>query len=678
VRTLIAAAALTLFAFSALASPATKPNGGRPAESWDHELDVTGKTCGDIQEALRDYNDGDDLTPFIRITGTLDIDFDDLHTAQWKDASDDSIETGVYKYCFGEIPSETYETDANGFDWPVSDGTENNNSIRGNIFFDNVVITYSATASTPDQSVPIVIWQAGDQYQNGRLSGAQTPYGGYFSSPPKVSGSLYIRFSAALSTGITQGTLPGRSASTLFESQTTAVGIWIQGMLKRDWQDLTVQIDGAGSDNDDIGIWHDYGGSNSFGRIKAQNLAVGILMDDFLISDYNDVYITGNEYGVLLGERLQGCGMVNATSCVAGTDGGDCGTRAATCAALRINGGTIEGNSFGEFVTYGGTQYIANTHIEVMELGGMRGHGLLIGAGYCNGGAPPTGRDKMACGTDAGGSAGLDDCPNGGTCTCPSNSTITDLIITGGDTPGDKFEDGTSHASVLSDWGGTMVGKCADDSASKITINSNLTASTLSTGEAVAFQWASSELTAPTNMPDFHVDSILRAGGFFWPNYPQLSHSSQIHVPFYGQNAAWTTGNYMQPFEYYTGTGLASTDPTAFVPIPWAKVKRWQVHRVDCGHIAASTGTDVAVFKPVIADYGLTSLTPVDDVAVSYADTTATAANEIVSKALAPNSEAMINTTASPTQAMLGLRVDFTGGETELRDICTVTLIPLE
>lgn len=627
---------------------------------WDETVNLNNEpnACSAIMRAFEKYNRGTTRTPRIRIQGSTTITESDLHRHQYKNITTGAIVDAPWKYCFGEIPAGTFE----GI-YPIADGTNNTNSlVGGHIYFDNVDLTFRCGG----QTIPVVIYQQGDVWINGRESGAEPVYGGGLSQPPPLSGNLTIRMDSECDGDFAQGRVVSRNGATLFDQQTTTVGIWVNGAQRRDGGQLTYHFIGNASDNDDIGFFQDgLSTSNNWGYIGVARTGIGMLLAGPVGSSFNEGYIEQNSVGVAFGDPSQAGDSIAADTCVAGTDPspGDCGVRGNAVSHVRLNGLVIEGNTNEVLMYEGGTGItFAGTHIETDA---TEGHGIVIGAGTCSGGT----RDGLPGATAA-------DCTGGGslgTAQCAGSArSFSEIRFIGGYIPGDKGAVGTP------DWGGTVIGRCANDSSSKIVIGGTLVASTISGPTSVAFQWAS-ELSMP-NAPQVDVTNLIRTTSFYWPNYPNLFHNGALSVPFQVNAASWTTGQYIS-FGGDITAGVASSSIFAAVPLPWAHLVNYQVHHLDIGAFAAHTGNQTCNFVPVKMDYDHGTLSDVTGTTAAFTGNPIDAGDRFVFN-YTPDASTVLSFSGAfldgPGYDKVGIRVENGSNCDELFASGAITLLPLE
>lgn len=627
--------------------------------SFDQVIDIDGdpNACDTIMTAMQTYNSTADTTPRIYITGTATITDSDLHRARYRNIAGATNNDAPWKYCFGEIPSSTFE----GV-YPVADGTNNTTSlVAGHIHFDNVDLTFSCTG----QTLPAVIYQMGDVWINGRESGEESVYGGGITQGPPVSGNLTIRMSADCDGSFAQGRAVSRSRTTLFDQQTTTVGIWMNGVQRRDMGALTYHFSGNTSDNDDIGLLHDgLSSSNKWGYVAASRGGIGMMLAGPVISEFNGGYIDQNSVGVAFGDPTEAGDNIAADTCVAGTDAspGDCGIYGGSINHPRLTGMVIEGNTFDVAMFEGGSGVQFNgTHI---ESNATDGHSFIVGAGICKGGT----RDTLIGATAA-------DCPSGTftrTAAYPADScagsarSFTEIRFIGGYIPGDKGQTGTP------DWGGLVIGNCANDSASKVVVGGELLASTISGPTSVAFQFAP-ELAMP-NMPQVDVTNVIRTGNFYWPAYANLFHNGALSIPWQVNAASWTSGQYI-PFGGDITAGVAVSSIFAGVPLPWAHLINYQVHHLDIGAFAAHTGNQTCNFVPVRLDYDHGTVSDVTGTTAAFTGNPITAGLRFAFN-YAPGSSTVWSTASDHDK--VGIRVENGSNCDELFASGAVTLLPLE
>jgi hypothetical protein len=207
---------------------------------------------------------------------------------------------------------------------------------------------------------------------------------------------------------------------------------------------------------------------------------------------------------------------------------------------------------------------------------------------------------------------------------------------------------------------------------------------------SVAFDWAKAELTT-NNMPIIDITNVQRTGDFFWPNYRQLRHAGAFSIPFQmnitsGFDPA-SANNYL-PIGVWNGTaGVASTDLTAGIPIPWAKVLRYQFHKLECGaHTAHANNTALDFIPVAFRQYDQSGV----DAATVQANTTqlgtgsAIAVNTVFANAAgnAPNGifvpDASLEIIPGSPQFHTKIGVKVTGTGDEIRESCVLTILPLK
>lgn len=633
--------------------------GSSTANSFDQIININNDTnaCSTIMAALKTYNDTSETTPMIYITGTASIDETDFHRAQYKDLTTLSTNNAPWKYCFGEIPASTFSGD-----YPIADGTNNSNNLsRGRIHFENVELNVSCTG----QTLPMVVYQMGDAWLGGRDSGEESVFSGGVTQGPQLSGNLSIRYTADCDGSFAAGRVVERSTSALFSQATTMVAVWMNGVQRRDMRSLHLNLVGTSGDNDDIGILHDgLSSSNEWGYTSISQFGIGVMVAGPVISSFNGGYWSGNDYGLLLGDPLNAGDNIAADTCVAGTSTGDCGVYGTALNHPRFNNIVIEGNNYTEVAMFeGGTAVTFNsTHIE--SVSNPSGHGVIVGAGICQGGT----RDQQMGAT-------ADDCPSGtfsrasayptGSCAGSARS-FSAIRFNGGYVPGDK------GAVSTPDWGGLMIGNCANDSSSKVIIAAELVNSTISGPTSVAFQFAP-ELTMP-NMPQVDVTNALRTGSFYWPAYANLFHNGALSIPWQVNAASWTSGQYI-PFGGDITAGVAVSSIFAGVPLPWAHLINYQVHHLDIGAFAAHTGNQTCNFVPVKLDYDHGTVSDVTGTTAAFTGNPITAGLRFYFN-YAPGSATVWSTASDHDK--VGLRVENGSNCDELFASGAVTLLPLE
>lgn len=641
---------------------------GGPASAQDYPWEETvnlnnePNACGAIMRALRKVNNGSDTNPVIRVQGRATITNADLHRHRYRNQTTGAIANAPFAYCAGLVPSDLFEEDS---DYPIANGYNiTNNMAGGTLYFDNVDITYDCNG----QTVPNILIMFGDTWINGRESGVEDVYGGGVTQGPMIAGHLTLRNDSDCDTGQpTIGKPPERDLDDLFSSSTTTASVWMNGMQRTNLRNLQLTLVGRSSDNDDIGLLHDgLSVSSEWGYTAISRFAVGVLVAGKISSTFNGGYWSNNDFGLMIGDPMNAGDTVAAATCVAETDPspGDCGVFGRAVSHPRFNNLIIEGNNYGEVAMFeGGTAVTFNSsHIEATS---DVGHAFLVGAGICKGGD----RDGMVGSTAA-------DCPGGGTfartdpypvgsCAGAARS-FTVLRFNGGYIPGDKGNVGTP------DWGGLVIGNCANDSSSKIIIGGELNNSTVSGPLSVAFQFAP-ELSMP-NMPQVDVTNVIRTGDFYWPAYANLFHTGAISIPFMVNAASWTTGQYIS-FGGDVTAGVAATSIFAGVPMPWAHLINYQVHHLDIGAFAAHTGNQTCNFVPVKMDYDHGTLSDVTGTTAAFTGNPITAGLRFAFN-YTPGSSTVLSTASDHDK--IGLRVENGSGCDELFASGALTLFPLE
>lgn len=626
---------------------------------WEETINLNNEpnACAAIQRGFKRMNNGTDTTPMIRIMGTATVTPEDFHTHQWRNITTGAINDAPFDNCFVEMPSNLFDGD-----YPINDGTRNSVNNKGVIFFDNVDLTYACTGQTR----PAVIYQSGDTWLGGRLSGSESAYSGNFTFGNTLKGHLTIRFTNECDSSKPDNTIMTRDGDNLWSSPTARMGMWVNGVQRRNAREFSLNIVGQQNDGDDVGFAYMGGlnGGSSWGRFDIQKTHVGMWFFGPVISDFNGLFMTQNDFGMLIGGPGADAGdRVDATTCVAGTDPspGDCGAYGGAVSDLRVNNGIIEGNNYAEVAMFeGGTGInFTNTHVEVTST--ATGHGFLVGAGICSGGT----RDGQIGGTVA-------DCLGGGTLNCAGTARSFGILrFQGGYIPGDK---GAVGDASTPDWGGLMIGACANDSSSKVILSAELAESTISGPTPVAFQF-SPTLSMP-NMPQVDVTNVLRTGNFYWPAYANLFHNGAISVPFIVNAAAWTTGQYIS-FGGDVTAGVAASSIFAGVPLPWAHLIRYQVYHLDIGAFAAHTGNQTCNFVPVKMDYDHATLSDVTGTTAAFTGNPITAGTRFAFN-YAPGSTTALDIGATNDPDKIGLRVENGSACDELFASGALTLLPLE
>ena len=172
----------------------------------------------------------------------------------------------------------------------------------------------------------------------------------------------------------------------------------------------SVRLDVVGQgDRDNVGVAAAQTWTKDFRGWRIKQIGTGLWLGGSLNDTLYDPYITGNEFGVVIGANESwGAGSPRSSRCYTGF----CAPFQPDGVIFNFRGGVVEGNRCGNFVMFGGYGgEVDRTFVETANPGAptYAGHSVIVGAGVCDassGESERQGRDRsgQVCADDL-------DCP---------------------------------------------------------------------------------------------------------------------------------------------------------------------------------------------------------------------------------------------------------------------------